>query len=201
MSNGAIETTSPGDPDDENSLAGQLIIAMPNIGDPRFERTVIYLFAHQDNGAMGLIVNKPADDVSFEDLLSQLELTITADIADTLVRFGGPVEVERGFVLHSPDYHRDEATLKVDENVSMTATVDVLKAIAGGYGPERALFALGYAGWGPGQLEREIRENGWLQSPADLELVFDADDASKWGRALALIGVDPSLLSGTAGSA
>lgn len=174
---------------------------MPNIGDPRFERTVIYLFQHQEDGAMGLIVNRIKDDVSFGDLLAQLDLGVSAGVAATPVRFGGPVEMERGFVLHSPDYHREEATIRVDENVSMTATVDVLKAMAEGRGPRRALFALGYAGWAPGQLEREIRENGWLLGPADLDLVFSADDDEKWTRALALIGVDPSLLSGAAGSA
>lgn len=185
------------------TLAGRMIIAMPNIEDPRFERTVIYLFAHQDSGAMGLIVNRVTDHVSFPELLGQLELTVEEDddLGDTPVRFGGPVEMERGFVLHSPDYHRDEATLKVDSEISMTATVDILHAIAAGEGPQRALFALGYAGWGPGQLEREIRQNGWLHCEADVELVFDQADDTKWTRALAKIGVDPSLLSTTAGSA
>ena len=186
---------------DDGSLAGQLLIAMPNIGDPRFDRSVIYLFEHQSSGAMGLIVNRRTDDVSFGDLLEQLDLEVSGELDETPVRFGGPVAVQRGFVLHSPDYHSEDATLQVDEEVSMTATVDVLRAMASGDGPQRSLFALGYAGWGPGQLEREIRQNGWLYCKADPEIVFDKADDTKWTRALALIGVDPSLLSGTAGSA
>lgn len=185
----------------EERLAGRMIIAMPNIGDARFHKSVIYLFAHEDSGAMGLIVNRVTEDVSFLELLGQLELEVSDDLDETPVRFGGPVEMERGFVLHSPDYHREEATLKVDTDISMTATVDILHAIAAGEGPERSLFALGYAGWGPGQLEREIRQNGWLHCEADADIVFDAADETKWTRALAKIGVDPSLLSATAGSA
>ncbi len=176
-------------------LAGRMIIAMPNIGDPRFERTVIYLFAHEESGAMGLIVNRVTDDVSFEELLSQLELEHTDETSEVPVRFGGPVEMERGFVLHSPDYHREEATLKVDTEISMTATIDVLRAMATGSGPRKALFALGYSGWGPGQLEREIRANGWLHCEADADLLFDEADDTKWRRALAKIGVDPSMLA------
>lgn len=186
---------------EDGGLAGRLLIAMPNIGDARFDRTVIYLFAHTTDGAMGLIINKLTDEVSFTDLLSQLELDVSANVEGTPVRFGGPVEVERGFVLHSPDYHRQDATLQVDDDVSMTATVDVLRAIAAGRGPMRSLFALGYAGWGPGQLEQEIRQNGWLHCEADPEIVFDRSDETKWARALAQIGVDPSLLSSAAGSA
>lgn len=192
---------SRADTTEDGGLAGRLLIAMPNIGDPRFDRTVIYLFAHQRSGAMGLIVNRITDEVNFADLLEQLELDVTDDLDETPVRFGGPVEVERGFVLHSPDYHREDATLQVDGEVSMTATVDVLRAMAKGDGPRRALFALGYAGWGPGQLEREIRQNGWLHCEADPEIVFDGADDTKWTRALARIGVDPSLLSSAAGSA
>ena len=184
-----------------DSLAGRLIIAMPNIGDPRFERSVIYLFAHQDDGAMGLIVNRPTEDLDFGDLLDQLELEVDGDASDTQVRFGGPVEIERGFVLHSADYHRDEATLRVDDAISMTATVDILKAMAAGGGPSKSLFALGYSGWGPGELEQEILDNGWLHCEADADLVFDNDDDTKWVRALAKIGVNPSALSAASGSA
>lgn len=189
------------DEDPAESLTGRMIIAMPNIGDPRFERAVIYLFAHRSHGAMGLIVNRATDEIEFRDLLGQLGLDIGPEAQDIVVRFGGPVEVERGFVLHSPDYYRDEATLRIDDDISMTATVDVLRAMAAGEGPKRALFALGYAGWGPGQLEREIIQNGWLHCEADAELVFDDIDDTKWNRALAKIGVDPSLLSSAAGSA
>ena len=194
------DLNAPNPEADGDSLAGRMIIAMPNIGDPRFERSVIYLFAHEDSGAMGLIVNRMTEDVSFSELLSQLELEQTDDAHEVPVRFGGPVEMERGFVLHSPDYHRAEATLKVDGDISMTATVDVLRAMATGSGPQKALFALGYAGWGPGQLEQEIRQNGWLHCNADQELVFGELDETKWARALAKIGVDPSMLT-TGGSA
>ncbi|MCI4664656.1 MAG: YqgE/AlgH family protein [Neomegalonema sp.] len=188
-------------PPSGDSLVGRMIIAMPNIGDPRFERTVIYLFAHQLDGAMGLIVNRPTDDLHFSDLLDQLELEANEDTNETQIRFGGPVEVGRGFVLHSADYHRADETLRVDDQMSMTTTVDILKAMADGGGPQKALLALGYAGWGPGQLEREILENGWLHCEVDQEIVFDDDDETKWARALAKIGVNPSALSPTAGSA
>lgn len=190
-------------PDDsaDDSLAGSMLVAMPGIGDPRFDRSVIYIFAHQESGAMGLIVNQSTRDIEFADLLSQLELELPEGVDAPPVRIGGPVETERGFVLHSPDYHREEATLKVDENISMTATVDVLHAIASGEGPDQALFALGYAGWGPGQLEEEILSNGWLQCDADRDLVFGDADSDKWADALRKIGVDPSQLSAAAGSA
>ncbi|MEL6979751.1 MAG: YqgE/AlgH family protein [Pseudomonadota bacterium] len=202
ISEGTGENSGDGDAAEQTeSLAGRFLIAMPNIGDPRFDRSVIYVFSHDDSGARGLIVNRVTRDIAFADLLRQLELEVIADVSATPVRLGGPVEVERGFVLHSPDYYREEATLKVDEAISMTATIDVLKAIAAGRGPERALFALGYAGWGAGQLEREIRQNGWLQTDGDADIVFDPTDDGKWSRALGLLGVDPSLLSSAAGSA
>lgn len=183
------------------SLEGRLLIAMPNIGDPRFESAVIYLFAHRSTGAMGLMVNRLTSEIAFADLLRQLDVAVTEEAQLAAVRLGGPVEMERGFVLHSPDYHKDEATLRVDAAVSMTATIDVLRAMGRGEGPARAMFALGYAGWGPGQLEAEIAQNGWLHCEADLDILFDEDDASKWRRALALLGVDPSLLSSAAGTA
>ncbi len=184
-----------------DSLEGRLLIAMPNIGDPRFERAVIYLFAHRETGAMGLMVNRQTDDLDFRDLLTQLQLEVADGAQLTAVRLGGPVEVERGFVLHSPDYHKDEATLRVDEDISMTATVDVLQAMASGDGPSQALFALGYSGWGPGQLEREIAQNGWLHCEADADIVFGGDDEAKWIMALKKLGIDPLMLSSTAGTA
>lgn len=184
-----------------DSLSGRLLIAMPNIGDPRFERAVIYMFAHSRAGARGLIVNRPAEDVTFVDLLTQLKLDHDDAVVTPSVHFGGPVEIERGFVLHTPDYHRDEATVRVDRDIALTATIDVLKAIAVGEGPDRALFALGYAGWGPGQLEREILSNGWLHCESDLEIVFGEEDSRKWTDALAKIGVSPSMLSSMSGSA
>ncbi|MCI4662756.1 MAG: YqgE/AlgH family protein [Neomegalonema sp.] len=183
------------------SLAGRMIVAMPKIGDPRFEKTVIYLFAHEADGAMGLIVNRPAEEVSFSDLLEQLSLDAHEDSDDTIVHVGGPVETERGFVLHSSDYFVDNATMRLNDEISMTSTVDILRDMAEGTGPEHALFALGYAGWGPGQLEREIVDNAWLHCEADNELVFSVGEDQKWTQALAKIGIDPSVLSSRAGNA
>ena len=182
-----------GTPPDE-PLAGHLLIAMPSMQDPRFHRTVIYLCAHSEEGAMGLIVNKPAETLALGDLLERLGIPAEG-VGDEVVRFGGPVETGRGFVLHSAEYESEGATLKVDGTVSMTATLDILHAMAEGRGPRRRLVALGYAGWGPGQLESEIRANAWLVGAADPALVFDAANETKWARALAAIGVDPSLLS------
>ncbi|MEO1292455.1 MAG: YqgE/AlgH family protein [Pseudomonadota bacterium] len=186
---------------DSETLTGRLIVAMPHVQDSRFERSVIFLFAHQADGAMGLIINRPTEEISFADLLSQLDLEFEEDNDGMVVRVGGPVETDRGFVLHSTDYHREEATIRVNDGTSVTATIDVLKAMASGDGPDNALFALGYSGWGPGQLEREIRDNTWLHCEADSELLFNADDDDKWELALAKIGIDPSLLSTTAGTA
>lgn len=183
------------------ALTAKILIAMPGMGDPRFVKSVIYLCAHSPEGAMGLIVNKPAPDVRFADLLDQLGIARTDRTRDIRVRFGGPVEHARGFVLHSADYESVGGTMKVDDRTSMTATLDVLEKIAAGTGPERSLFALGYAGWGPGQLEGEIARNGWLVADATPDLVFGADDAGKWARALASLGIDPLSLSATAGRA
>ncbi len=196
-----MHTDGGDDSPEGDDLSGRQLIAMSNIGDPRFERAVIFMFAHSRAGARGLIINRPTDDVSFVDLLDQLKLEHAEGIKAPLVRFGGPVEVERGFVLHSPDYHRDEATVRVDSTFALTATVDVLRAIAEGAGPERSLFALGYAGWGPGQLEREILSNGWLHCESDPDIVYGDDDDEKWTQALAKIGVSASMLSSSAGSA
>jgi putative transcriptional regulator len=177
-------------------LAGQVLIAMPGMLDPRFHRTVIYLCSHSSDGAMGLILNKPADMLSLRDLFERLGIPISGAMGEQPVRFGGPVETGRGFVLHSPDYHVADATLSVDDETSMTATIDILHAMAAGNGPRRASVALGYAGWAPGQLEAEIQRNGWLYGPPDEGLLFDADDATKWDRAMARIGVNPAVLSG-----
>jgi putative transcriptional regulator len=189
-------------------LDGQLLVAMPGIGDPRFERTVIYLCAHSADGAMGLVVNKTADGITFGELLERLDLVgegdpITFDhtIAGRHVQFGGPVETGRGFVLHSSDYFSADATLPIDDRIGLTATLDVLRAIAAGRGPKRAIMALGYSGWGPGQLESEIQRNGWITAPADEEIVFDPDLDSKYGRAMRRIGIDLTKLSGLAGHA
>jgi putative transcriptional regulator len=182
-------------------LDRQLLIAMPAMGDPRFARTVIYMCSHNAEGAMGLVINKPYPGLTFPNLLTQLGIEPTID-NDITVRLGGPVETGRGFVLHSTDYMR-QGSVPLDESmgIGLTATLDVLRAIATGTGPQRSLFALGYAGWGPGQLDAEIQENAWLAAPADAELLFDADLDSVWDRAVRKIGVDVSKLASAAGHA
>lgn len=182
-------------------LDGKLLIAMPSMGDPRFSRTVIYLCAHSDEGAMGLIVNKPAEDLVFSDLLEQLDISAERPIEGVDVHYGGPVEHGRGFVLHSPDYEAEDATLKVNDDFGMTATLDILEDISQGLGPSNCLLALGYAGWGPGQLEDEIRDNGWLICDADASLVFSKDHTQKWSAAMDVIGIDPRMLSAEGGRA
>ena len=181
-------------------LAGQLIVAMPGMQDPRFQKTVIYMCAHNADGAMGLVVNRALDSLSFPDLLEQLGIDPSGIGKQIKVHFGGPVESGRGFVLHSPDYVQD-ATMVVNHDVALTATVDILKAIAGGAGPRQSLLALGYAGWGPGQLDSEIRSNGWLHVAADDDLVFGPNLDGKWTRAMDKIGVNPLMLSDDAGHA
>ena len=181
-------------------LSGQLLIAMPGITDPRFEKSVIYVCAHNSDGAMGLVVNRAIDSLTFPELLQQLEIDPATGNDPVRVLFGGPVEQARGFVLHSPDYLQD-ASLVVDENVALTATIDILRAIAEGQGPANSLLALGYAGWGAGQLDSEIKSNGWLSVDADADLVFGCDLDEKWERAMAKIGIDPRMLSDDAGHA
>lgn len=185
---------------DTPSLEGKLLVAMPTMGDPRFERTVIYMCAHSPEGAMGLVVNKPAEHISFPELLGQLGIEAETDVEQIRVLSGGPVESGRGFVLHSDDYTQ-ATTMEVGESVALTATVDILRAIASGHGPRKCLFALGYAGWGPGQLDAEIQANGWLHVDADPDLLFSADFERKWGKAIAKLGFDIAHLSGTAGRA
>lgn len=184
------------------NFSGKLLIAMPGMGDPRFEHSVIFMCAHSDDGAMGLIVNKLAPGLTFGKLLKQLNIPAPHDpVRDIPVHFGGPVEQVRGFVLHSSDYDGEGTTLHVDDHFGMTATLDVLQAIARGDGPQSSILALGYAGWGPGQLEEEILGNGWLTCDAAPDLVFSGPDDMKWTRALGTLGVDPILLSSTAGRA
>lgn len=186
--------------EEQEYLTGQLLVAMPGIGDARFDRTVIYMCAHGPEGAMGLVVNQVLETFTFPDLLEQLSIDSSGVDDRILVHFGGPVDSGRGFVLHSADYLQ-ESTLMVDDNIALTATVDILRAMASGDGPTRSILALGYAGWGPGQLDQEILANGWLTVPADSELVFGPDQDGKWERALEKIGIDPRLLSGEAGHA
>ncbi len=185
---------------DSPYLVGQLLVAMPGMPDPRFAKSVIYICAHNDDGAMGLVINQPLIDLTFPDLLDQLNLKQTDPGAQISIQFGGPVEQGRGFVLHSPDYLH-ESTLVVDGEVALTGTVDILQAIADGSGPRARILALGYAGWGPGQLDHEILENGWLTVEADPGLVFETGLEQKWEGALTKLGIDLSLLSEEAGHA
>ena len=200
-------TASPKERKGSGYLDGQLLIAMPSMSDKRFARSVIYVCAYSEEGAMGLIVNQRAPHISFAELLGQLSIDGNggqgrqAGLADVDVHVGGPVETGRGFVLHSSDYFAADSTLPIDGEVSLTATIDILKAIAGGKGPSRAMLALGYAGWRPGQLEDEIQANGWLHCPSDLDLLFDRDVDQKYDRALSKIGIDPSHLVCDAGHA
>jgi putative transcriptional regulator len=188
-------------------LEGQLLIAMPIMTDKRFARSVIYMCAHSAEGAMGLIINQRAAHISFRELLKQLSIgsgkgdDIQIDPGDMDVHVGGPVETGRGFVLHSSDYHAADSTLSIDDDVSLTATIDILKAIALGKGPDKAILALGYAGWRAGQLESEIAANGWLHCAADADLLFDRNLELKYERAMSKLGIDPSHLVSDAGHA
>ncbi len=185
---------------EQGYLTGQLLIAMPNMRDSRFARTVVYICAHNAEGAMGLVINRLVGSATFPDLLSQLGIETETVAEEIRVHFGGPVESGRGFVLHSGDYSHD-STLLVSDQMALTATVDILQDIAAGQGPQMSLLALGYAGWGPGQLDSEIQANGWLHVAPDESLVFDDDLDTKWDRAIAKLGFDVSLLSGEAGHA
>ncbi|NIJ41756.1 putative transcriptional regulator [Parvibaculum indicum] len=192
-------------PDEDGYMEGKMLIAMPSMEDERFERTLIYMCVHNPEGAMGIVVNKPSPDVTFPELLTQLSIDVpprsmTQPITCPVL-VGGPVEVGRGFVLHTQDYFSDESTLPVDADVGLTASVDILRAMAAGGGPSRALLALGYAGWAPGQLDQEIQANGWLHCEADPDLIFGLDLDAKYTSALGKLGVDISLLSGAAGHA
>jgi putative transcriptional regulator len=195
-----------GDASTRGYLDGQMLIAMPAMGDERFSRSVIYVCAHSTEGAMGIIVNQPASNIKFPELLVQLEVVPSAErielpAQDVKILKGGPVETGRGFVLHSSDFFIENSTLPIDEGICLTATLDILKAIANGNGPHDAILALGYAGWAPGQLEQEIQENGWLHCAADSELIFGTDTDGKYNKALRKIGIDLAMLSSQAGHA
>ncbi len=199
------DTTNEPEDSQDGYLNGQLLIAMPSISDSRFDHAVIYICAHSPDGAMGIVVNQPADHISFPELVEQLEIgsdtTDQSVIEKMSVLTGGPVETGRGFVLHSSDYFADNATLPINDAVYLTATIDILRAIVNGEGPEKSLLALGYAGWSPGQLEEEIQENGWLNCDADADIIFNCEAGKKYQRALAKLGVDLSHLVGEAGHA
>ncbi len=188
---------------------GQFLIAMPGMMDPRFDQTVIYMCAHTEEGAMGLVINRPADDLDVGRLLVKLgiidEAAAAIELPEALRRqpvlVGGPVEPTRGFVLHSTDYFRPEGTLPISERVGLTATLEILQDMAQGRGPEHALLALGYAGWAPGQLEGEIAQNAWLTCEADEEILFSTPLEKRYEKALAKLGIDPGFLSADAGHA
>ena len=183
------------------SLAGQLLIAMPQMADPRFVRSVIYLCVHSDDaGAMGLVINKLLGSLTMGELFAQLYIEQSAVANLRPVHFGGPVEAGRGFVLHTADY-REKTTLHVDGNIAVTATLEILRVIGKDQGPRRSIIALGYAGWAPGQLDAEIQANGWLSVAADDDIVFASDQDGKWNRALGKLGIDLSMLSSDAGHA
>lgn len=186
--------------DNKGYLTGQLLIAMPQMQDTRFHRTVIYVCVHNEDGAMGLVVNRLSDELTFPDILEQVGVEGGSDVDSLPIHVGGPVETGMGFVLHTSDY-RQSNTIRVDDTISLTHTVEILKDIAEGRGPRQAMLALGYAGWGAGQLDGEIQENSWLTVPADESIIFDGEQQNKWERSIAKLGVDISLLSGEAGHA
>lgn len=193
---------TPEEKQTENSpLIGQMLIATPAIGDERFERSVIVVCAHSDDHAMGIVVNKPMGEIRLGDLLDQLGIESTIELPDRQVLAGGPVDKERGFVLHSDDYHSDDSTVGIRDGLGLTATKEVLEAIASETAPQQSTLALGYAGWGPGQLEEELRASAWLTCEASEALVFGEDLETKWESALRSIGVNPAMLSSMTGMA
>jgi putative transcriptional regulator len=203
-----MPTKRPAKIADSHYLDGQLLIAMPSMTDRRFHRTVIFMCAHSSDGAMGLIINQRAKNIGFADLLGQLDLLPDVDGEETeerldrmVVHVGGPVDSGRGFVLHSADYFVKDSTLSIGKDMCLTATMDILRAIATGKGPKQAILALGYSGWAAGQLEGEIQANGWLHGPSDPELVFDLDLDQKYEQALMKIGVNPLHLVSDSGHA
>jgi putative transcriptional regulator len=196
-----VKKGNPRTVEGESFLEGKLLIALPGMSDPRFEKSVIFMCAHSEEGAMGIIINKPVDGLSFKELMQKLELQITPATPNFPVLYGGPMETGRGFVLHSGDYDGTDATLPVSDEVSLTATLEILRAIGDGRGPQRAIFALGYAGWSPGQIEDEIRANGWIHCDCDDALLFEPDFGGKWIGALSKIGIDVSGFSAHTGHA
>lgn len=184
----------------KNGFVGQVLLAMPAMTDPRFERSVIYICAHNEDGAMGIVINKTLNSIDFRDLLKELDIPTDPTTRNITVHFGGPVENQRGFVLHSLDYEHAEL-LVVEGLVGLSATLDILRDLAQGSGPKHSILALGYAGWGPGQLEAEFQENAWLSVPANETLLFDVPNDDKWERAFNSIGVDLSVLSSSSGRA
>ena len=208
LSRKVLQKRSTGSTIGRGFLDGQMLIASPAMRDERFARSVIYMCAHSSEGAMGIVINQPAPHISFRDLLVKLDVIPEAEkillpsrAGGVTVLKGGPVETERGFVLHSADFFIENSTLPIDEGICLTATLDILKAISRGDGPASAILALGYAGWSPGQLENEMQQNGWLHCSADRELIFGMDVGTKYERAMQKIGIRPGMLSSDVGHA
>jgi putative transcriptional regulator len=187
--------------DGEGFLHGKLLIAMPGMSDPRFEKSVIFMCSHSAQSALGLIINKPIEGLPFRDLMIKMDIPVTDVTSKAPVLFGGPVETDRGYILHSNERSNRPATTAITSEISLTPTVDMLRAISEGRGPEKWLLTLGYAGWGPGQIESEIVRNGWIHCDADAALVFDAEMDAKWGKAFGKLGAGLSGLSSEAGRA
>jgi putative transcriptional regulator len=185
---------------DSANLTNHLLIAMPNLRDPNFEHTVTYICEHNENGAMGIVINRPID-INIGEVFEQMEIPVsTPELAKAPVFLGGPVEEQRGFVLHTGDA-KWESSLRINDQISVTTSRDILEAMAHGEGPQQALIALGYAGWGGGQLEREILDNAWLSVPAEQAILFELPPARRWEAAAKLLGVDLNVLSTESGHA
>jgi putative transcriptional regulator len=186
---------------DSSTLTGHFLIAMPALGDPNFTRGVTFVCQHSEEGAMGLVVNR-ASEYKLGDVMAQMQMTCAdRDVAGRQVLIGGPVQMERGFVLHAPDERQWDSSFRINDSIAVTTSRDILAAMAEGKGPERALVALGYAGWGEGQLEQELRENAWLTVEANEQILFETALEDRWQAAVALVGVDPNQLSDYAGHA
>lgn len=180
-------------------LTNHLLIAMPNLRDPNFEHTVTFICEHNDNGAMGIVINRPVD-IDIREVFEQMKIPVEAEVGKVPIFLGGPVEEQRGFVLHTGGRKWD-SSLRVDQQLSVTTSRDILEAMARGTGPERALIALGYAGWGGGQLEQEMLENAWLSAPAEQSILFELAPTKRWEAAARLLGIDLNTLSTETGHA
>ncbi len=191
---------------EEGLLAGNLLVAMPSLGDPNFTHSVIYLCSHSPDGAMGLIINRPVESPNFKEVLGHFDIALAGESEARAIHLGGPVEQGKGFILHTDDYHQ-ETSIVVQKPFVLTSSIDILRDLAAGKGPRRSLVALGYAGWGAGQLDEEIRENVWLIVKASEEIIFKCKDAEKWSRAIAVLDsetgepIDPTRISPVAGNA
>jgi putative transcriptional regulator len=188
-------------PEQATDLKNHFLVAMPGMADPNFNGSVIYIADHSDKGALGLLINRPMDDLDLGALFERIELSLEGKaIGASPVFFGGPVQTDRGFVLHRP-VGNWSSSLRVSDEVALTSSKDVLEAVAAGSGPQELLVTLGYSGWGPGQLEEEIAHNAWLTAPADAQLLFEVPADKRLARAFALLGIDPAFLSSDAGHA